>query len=527
MWEFSVGLYMINIWPDSLLLTAVYVVVEASSTALFGPIIGKLVNRLSYVQVLRLWLLTQNLSFIVAGVTVTWLLVHSGLRLSGFSLFISLVVLTNVSGAISTLSTLSGTILVEREWVIVIAKGEPPKVLSNMNSVIRRIDLSCKLFAPVASGFIISFISVEASAVALALWNVTSVWLQYWLLKSVYDGIPALSENDRNTKARFEQKNQVEVSSSVSTDTEILLSYKGSSSALEEHSWKHKVTKRLSKVAFFDAWIVYLRQDVVLPGVALSLLYFSVLSFGTLMTATLEWKGIPAYVIGIVRGISATVGIAATLLYPILHSRISTPRTGLWSIWTQIGTIESDLDRFNTQMYSHQLGLLFLELSATMRCFCMDSKQQYPAWMLMGGVSASRLGLWMFDLSVMQQMQDQVPDSDRCIVGGVQNSLQSILHLLSYVSGIIISNPEDFGKLTILSVLSTMLAALLYTFHVYRVRKHLFHFRKLRNGESGQGELTEFRLLIQVSNIYSSTFFSYKFPVSKNTLDHLLLATTS
>lgn len=56
------------------------------------------------------------------------------------------------------------------------------------------------------------------------------------------------------------------------------------------------------------------------------------------MTATLEWKGIPAYVIGIARGISAMVGIAATVLYPIIHSRISTLRTGLWSIWTQVLT---------------------------------------------------------------------------------------------------------------------------------------------------------------------------------------------
>lgn len=51
------------------------------------------------------------------------------------------------------------------------------------------------------------------------------------------------------------------------------------------------------------------------------------------MTATLEWEGIPTYIIGIARGISATIGIAATVLYPILQSRISTLRTGLWSIW--------------------------------------------------------------------------------------------------------------------------------------------------------------------------------------------------
>lgn len=54
------------------------------------------------------------------------------------------------------------------------------------------------------------------------------------------------------------------------------------------------------------------------------------------MTATLEWEGIPAYVIGIARGISAIVGIAATFLYPLLEARISTLRTGLWSIWSQV-----------------------------------------------------------------------------------------------------------------------------------------------------------------------------------------------
>lgn len=54
MWEFSVGLYMINIWPESLLLAAVYGVVESSSTALLGPIIGEWVDKLTYLKVLTL-----------------------------------------------------------------------------------------------------------------------------------------------------------------------------------------------------------------------------------------------------------------------------------------------------------------------------------------------------------------------------------------------------------------------------------------------------------------------------------------
>lgn len=38
--------------------------------------------------------------------------------------------------------------------------------------------------------------------------------------------------------------------------------------------------------------------------------------------------------------------------------------------------------------------------------------------------------------------QDLVPESDRCIVGGVQNSLQSMFDLLTYMMGIIISDPK-------------------------------------------------------------------------------------
>lgn len=52
MWEFSVGLYMINVWPDSLLFAAIYGVVESASIALFGSIVGKWVDRFTYVQVI-------------------------------------------------------------------------------------------------------------------------------------------------------------------------------------------------------------------------------------------------------------------------------------------------------------------------------------------------------------------------------------------------------------------------------------------------------------------------------------------
>ncbi|TVU07880.1 hypothetical protein EJB05_41255, partial [Eragrostis curvula] len=363
MWEFSVGLYMIRIWPGSLLFTAIYDVVESSSVMVCGPAVGALVDKLTYHQVLGLWLLVQSSSFITAGVSVTALLVCN-FKATNFPVFLALVVVTNV--------------------VVVIACGHPPAVLTRINSVVRRIDLTCNLLAPVFSGVVISFASAQASAAALALWSVASVGVQYGLLVSVYRGVPALAaKQQRRVRAAADQAEAEAVESGIMPPSETVAP---TSKPLD---WRAKVMKQLSRIPCWDSWVVYARQDV-----ALAFLYFTVLSFGTLMTAALDWKGIPAYVISLARGFSAIVGIAATLLYPVVHAWVSTLRTGLWSIWMQWCCLLVCV------------GSIWAGTGAA------------SAWMLMAGVAASRLGLWMFDLAVVQLMQDGVPESERCVVAG-------------------------------------------------------------------------------------------------------------
>jgi iron-regulated transporter 1 len=155
--------------------------------------------------------------------------------------------------------------------VVVICSGHPAAVLTNTNSVIRRIDLSCKLLAPVLSGFVISFVSTEASAVALALWNIASVGLEYWLFVSVYNGVPALGEN---VQLRRESSAVAALPSSeiVATPDEGVQRY-GQDAA----DWRVGVTKHLSILPCWESWVVYMRQEVMLPGVALAILYFTVL----------------------------------------------------------------------------------------------------------------------------------------------------------------------------------------------------------------------------------------------------------
>lgn len=149
------------------------------------------------------------------------------------------------------------------------SNGEPPELLTKMNSVIRRIDLSCKLLAPVFTGFIISFISLRASAIIFSVWNIVSVLLEYWLFASVYNNVPSLSESDQRRNARVGGGNIAE-SSSIVEESESLMGD-------ETNDWRIQAMERLSVIPCFDSWIVYLKQEVALPGISLAILYFTVL----------------------------------------------------------------------------------------------------------------------------------------------------------------------------------------------------------------------------------------------------------
>lgn len=65
MWEFSVGLYMINIWPGSLLYAAIYGAVESASISVFGPIIGRWVDKLPCLKVRTSMVFPKFVNFVI------------------------------------------------------------------------------------------------------------------------------------------------------------------------------------------------------------------------------------------------------------------------------------------------------------------------------------------------------------------------------------------------------------------------------------------------------------------------------
>jgi iron-regulated transporter 1 len=177
--------------------------------------------------------------------------------------------------------------------------------------------------------------------------------------------------------------------------------------------------------------------------------YLNVLCFGGIMTAFLVWRGMRLQTIGVWRGISSSIGLMGTFAYFYSIKHMSIISTGMWSIAFQFIALSVSYGSLFVDHYNTSLG------------------------MLIGGVCASRVGLWVFDISVTQLMQEYVEEDVRGVVGGVQQSLNALFTLLSCALGILIPDPRDFFIYVGLGYGSVGVAMLLYGFGVFRKQNEL------------------------------------------------------
>ncbi len=94
-------------------------------------------------------------------------------------------VVTIVIGTIANLGSQGSKIVVERDWIVVVA-GRDNNRLAAMNSVFRTIDLTCFVLAPAILGLFWDLLSSEVAAFFITGWNLVSVMIEYGLLVKIY-----------------------------------------------------------------------------------------------------------------------------------------------------------------------------------------------------------------------------------------------------------------------------------------------------------------------------------------------------
>jgi len=253
---------------------------------------------------------------------------------------------------------------------------------------------------------------------------------EYFAIAQVFTSVPKLADGKKPPQAH-NQHDQATSSPSSSSQT--------------------SVTSNIIRT-----WKGYVLNPAFLASFSLAILYLTVLSFGSQMTTYLLALGFTSLHISAMRLIAVLLELSATCAAPMLMRRIGAVRAGLWFINEQLITIVLALGIFTIPHANPQISSLVLVV----------------------GVTASRLGLWGFDLCVQYLVQQDTPEETRGSFSSVEASLQSLFELLSFATTMIFAAPDQFKYPVYVSVGAIAVSAACFAGHVRKRRGHLLHTSK-------------------------------------------------
>ncbi|XP_070565069.1 ferroportin-like [Ptychodera flava] len=384
MWSFAIGFYLVAIDRDSLRVIALYGLTLCASTLIMGPAIGNWVDKTQRLKVIRRSLLLQNSSLILCALLLTMLIALGSdfVVLWHGTLFLMVVFAIIVLGDLAHLSGQAERISIQKDWVVVLA-GTDKARLASLNAILLRIDLVSDIAAPIFIGWVMTFGSLLAGTLVIAVWALLGGLLEYFLMWKIFAAVPALSlkkqktfsestegSADERSAIRDAQDEEEEDtpgdkmfslgSDSENSDTEINVSREDLSKGhrrdseasssfqeirftdirdeqeLREERWRTVRNLCGCCIKFGKGWRVYMGYKVCFAGLGLAMLYMNVLGFDYVSIGYAFSQGVDVWVIGVLRAVASVFGILGTLLFPLVRRKIGLERTGLWAMLEQI-----------------------------------------------------------------------------------------------------------------------------------------------------------------------------------------------
>ncbi|KAL4901580.1 hypothetical protein BDW74DRAFT_159745 [Aspergillus multicolor] len=434
MFEFGAVVFLASIFPGTLLYASVYALVRSLFAVLFSSWLGSLVDRVDRLSAIRHSIVWQRIPVAVSCVCLGFLSRSPPVHVE-WMLFVALVLFAGVEKLAATANTVS----VERDWAVVISDALLVS-RKDLNASMRRIDLFCKLVAPVVVSLMDGLLSTKVAIWGVLGLNVAVVLVEYFAIAQVYHSIPQLDRNTERQATTAEDEEDVEEGQAEERP----------SSPRHTGTIKHHIRSTIAP------WREYTYQLVFLASFALSLLYLTVLSFGPTMVTFLLYSGFSSLQVSAMRIGAVLAEISGTVVAPFLMDRIGPIRSGLWFLNWQFGT-----------------------LAAAVAAFAFaDDMPRLVAACLVAGVALSRLGLWGFDLSVQFLVQESIDSNSRARFSATEMALQSVFEMISFATTIVFADPEQFKYPVYISYGAIAVAAVCFAAYVRRERGHLIHTSK-------------------------------------------------
>ncbi|KAF7951343.1 hypothetical protein EAE96_006659 [Botrytis aclada] len=511
-YEFAAIIFTANAWPDTLVAASIRGIVRTLASICFSSSVGRWVDKSPDRLKTLLTTITINRIAVICA-SILWFFVVESENTPGnggplllsrkddvtFRDTMKIVMFLPVLGfgILEGLSANGNMLSMERDWVVVAAAPEGNQYdLTHLNSSMRRIDLSCKLLAPILISFLISRWGITIGVVVVGGMSAASWGLEMWSARRVW-----------NSNTRLQSRKEVRNDDVVSN--------------VEVRSLREKFMRglRLHREDFGN----YFSSKVWIPSMSLSLLHLSALSYGATFITFLLNAGFSLDLITLARAAGSVVEISSTVVTPFgvrhlskahghgsydrLHGSDSSDEVILQEEGEvdESGRITTGLERLGLWGLSWQfinlmpvtLILWILSYSTSIPNTPILSRIIPPlspnspllALFLFTSLSLSRLGLWIFDLTTQQLSQTLITPPQRSSFAGCEYSLVALFELGNYIMAIIWSRQDQFGWVALVSLMAVGGSTVVYAGWVRSVRGHLVHWERVGRcgGKCGGG----------------------------------------
>uniref|UniRef100_A0A3B5Q177 Solute carrier family 40 member n=1 Tax=Xiphophorus maculatus TaxID=8083 RepID=A0A3B5Q177_XIPMA len=478
MWHFAISVFLIELYGRNLLLTAVFGLVLAGSVLLLGALIGDWVDRNPRNKVAHASLFIQNTSVTVCSIVLMLVFSYKEqieLIWDGWFTVVCYTVVI-ILADVANLASTALTIAIQRDWIVVIT-GYNRGHLAGMNATMRRIDQVTNILAPLAVGQVMTLASNVVGCGFILAWNLFSLIVEFFFLSRVYRIVPALSVKPPTVEGDqeyiYEETLEVRVEK-VTKNQLMIQQITNLPLCFQRFRWLLSTC--------MDGWRAYYRQPVFLAGLGLAFLYTTVLGFDCITTGYAYTQGISGSLLSLLMGVSAITGLMGTVMFTRLRKSVGLVNTGIISSCLHLGCLLLCVCSVFAPGSPIDLSLLMPYFSSdrssihwTNNTVLFDNVPSGTApdsyisiILLFLGVITARIGLWCFDLTVTQLLQETICESERGVVNGVQSSMNYLMDLLHFIMVISAPQPQHFGILVIISVIFITTGHSMYFLYAHR-----------------------------------------------------------
>jgi iron-regulated transporter 1 len=320
-YEFAAVLFTASAYPKGLRAASLIGISTSLAAILFGASIGRWIDHGS--SRLKTLLATIGINRLaVAAACCLWFIIvgegsatedavevaqeHGG----GLWLMIKPIAFSTLLllGIAESLSRKANVISLERDWVPILAPVSTPTgyTLTHVNAMISRIDIVCKLAAPIAVSGFLSVVSTRVGVFTVFAMNGASFLAEVWSARKLWDQCPQLAvlKTKPNGEAQSPSSRTMFNFRTTSVYTFIL--------------------------GYLEGLYVYFDSDVWMPSVAMCVSHASVLSLTGVTVVFFLDSGYSLQLVTAAEALSTIFELGSTLLYPLAVRRVvsSTPAAG-------------------------------------------------------------------------------------------------------------------------------------------------------------------------------------------------------